>query len=191
MKKILMNFVESVESSTNKEKNASESVAELFKNVFPNVWVMLATTLALILMIIFLTIFVYKPLKKVIQERRDFIQENIDNSIKSKEKALELENQRNQELWEARIAASQIISQAKIESEKIVFEYTSNAKKEAKRILEDAHITISQLQKKFESESKEEIISVATKLASKILEKHVSSYENHDLIEKLLNEMEN
>ncbi|UWD34567.1 F0F1 ATP synthase subunit B [Mesomycoplasma molare] len=181
--RIIKNF------SSDGKVDVENDVSALFKNIFPNPWVVLATTIAFIIVFIFLFFFIFKPLKKVIEERREFIQKNIDETITNKEKSIKLEEKRNIELWEARIAAAGIINQAKIESEKIANQYISNAKKEAKRIIEDGHISVSQQQRKFEEESREEIITVATKLASKILEKHVSHYEEKELIDKLLNEV--
>ncbi|MGZ9414169.1 F0F1 ATP synthase subunit B [Mycoplasma sp. 1012] len=175
--------------SSDGKVDASEDISNLFKNIFPNPWVILATVIAFLIVFFSLFFFVHKPIKKVIEERRQFIQDNIDESVKNKEKSIVLEEKRNTELWEARIAAAGIINQAKIESEKIANQYITNAKREAKRIIEDGHKNISQQQKKFEEESREEIITVATKLASKILEKHVSHYEEKELIDKLLNEV--
>ncbi|MBN3534532.1 F0F1 ATP synthase subunit B [Mycoplasma procyoni] len=168
---------------------STESISELFKNILPNPWMMLATLIALTVVVVSLFLLIYKPLKRVIGERRQFIQDNIDESVKNKESSIELEKRRNTELWEARIAAAGIVNQAKIESEKIANQYISHAKKEAKRIIEDGHQSVAQERKRFEQESKEEIISVATKLASKILEKHVSHYEDREMIDKLLNEV--
>ncbi|WGI36251.1 F0F1 ATP synthase subunit B [Mesomycoplasma lagogenitalium] len=175
--------------SSKPEVDPGNDISNLFKGIFPNPWVMLATFIALIIVVLVLYGLVFKPIRKSISERRKFIQDNIDESIKNRESSIELENKRNLELWEARIAAAGIVNQAKIESEKIANEYIVNAKKEAKRIIEDGHKSVAQQQKKFEEESREEIISVATKLASKILEKHVSHYEEEELINKLLNEV--
>lgn len=163
-----------------------DQITELFAKLLPNLWIMLATLISLIILLIVLTFFVYKPTKKMIEKRKQFIQSNIDAAVQSREKALDLEKTKNQQLIESRLTANEIVHKARLESEKMLLAYTDNAKNESKKILDNAYQSIKLQQEKFQKESQKEIMDVAVKIAEKILEEKLTVKDEKKILAKFL-----
>ncbi|WP_334687664.1 ATP synthase F0 subunit B [Mycoplasmopsis felis] len=62
--------------------------------------------------------FFYKPIKKMMKERKDFVQDNIDLSIKQKEESLLMLEQANENLKNARLTADEIVTKLKLKQKK-------------------------------------------------------------------------
>ncbi|WP_215743341.1 F0F1 ATP synthase subunit B [Mesomycoplasma hyorhinis] len=172
------------------QSELGKEVENLFKGLFPNPYIMLATVLSFAILFIILSKFLYNPLKKSIEKRRKFLQENIDTTIENKEKSVQLVEEKNKELLEAKLTRQEIIAKAKTQAANIAATYTNNAKAESKRIVEEGKFYILQLKQKAEQETKKEIISTATVLASKILEKNITYQDEQRLIDDLFKEIE-
>ncbi|XKK67883.1 ATP synthase F0 subunit B [Mesomycoplasma hyopneumoniae] len=75
--------------------NLNQSLGDLFKGIIPNVYVLGATIVSFLVLFLFITYFVYRPLKKYIKKRKDFLQNHIDLTIKSNVEAEKLEKKAN------------------------------------------------------------------------------------------------
>lgn len=166
--------------------NGNVDLAETFQKLFPNLPLMIATIIAFIIVIFFLTFFFYKPVRRMVKNRQDFIQKNIDDSIENKQKSLNSFNEAQDSLVQAKIKASEIVSKAKFEAEKVVIEYTNRANNEAERIMKNAEQEIKNDKKRFEEDSHQAIIDVAFELANKLVEKEISPDKEKKLIEEYL-----
>jgi F-type H+-transporting ATPase subunit b len=119
-------------------------------------------------------------------ERRQYIQNNIDESQSNLENASGDRQNANTELINARLSASQIISDAKVQSENIKALTIDKAKDEANEILNEAKNEIQMQRAKLESDAKVQIISVALAAAQKIIEKEVDKESNRRLIQDFI-----
>ncbi|WP_033160981.1 F0F1 ATP synthase subunit B [[Mycoplasma] collis] len=178
-----------VSSENSNEFSAGNEISKLFQNIFPNLWVMLATLVAFILVLIVLYFLVYTPLRKSIQEKREFIQKNINETILRKENAIKLEMQKKEELQEANQKAFEIIENFKIKSEKDSEIYINNAKLEAKKIINSGNQVVEKMKYDYEKQYKKDVIETAVKLASKIIEKNINENDNEILINSFFNEL--
>lgn len=169
-------------------KDFAESISEKFSAIFPSVPLMIATILAFIILFVVLYVFVRKPVKEMIKRRKDFIQNNIDESIKIKEEMIEKLNQANVVLENANNQAESIVNRGYVRSEKIVIEYTGKAKNDAKQLLEEAHLDINKQQKEFELKSRQIVAQTAKELAEKILKREISKESTEEIIEKFLDD---
>lgn len=183
-------MLEIVQFATSEETKNSGSLQEelvsMFYRIFPNGYMMLAVVISTLILLTVLTFLVYKPVKKSIKARKEFIQQNIDDSLRLKQEAQILEEEKNKNLIESRIAAAEIVFKSKIQAEKIVNEYTNLANKESSRILNEAQQSIKHQKEQFKRESKEEIIIVASKIASKFMQRKVDIKLERELFEELL-----
>lgn len=169
-------------------KDFAESISEKFSAIFPSVPLMIATILAFIILFVVLYVFVRKPVKEMIKRRKDFIQNNIDESIKIKEEMIEKLNQANVVLENANNQAESIVNRGYVRSEKIVIEYTGKAKNDAKQLLEEAHLDINKQQKEFKLKSRQIVAQTAKELAEKILKREISKESTEEIIEKFLDD---
>ncbi|WP_373440911.1 F0F1 ATP synthase subunit B family protein [Metamycoplasma equirhinis] len=143
-------------------------------------------TLGIIVLII--TFLVYKPLKKMIKKRQEFIQNNIDDSIKAKEDALKIREENDKKIMDANLQANNIINAAKSESEKIINNGSQQAKKKAEMIINQAQILINKKQEEFNKKQKKLIIESAINISEKILNREIKDSENIKMIKEVLNE---
>ncbi|TDV24103.1 F-type H+-transporting ATPase subunit b [Mycoplasmopsis mustelae] len=180
-------FQYSLTVSVAQKFDINQTISEKFKGLFPSIPLMIATILAFILAAILLWFLFYKPVKKAMKKRREFIQGNIDDSVKQKEESVLILNQANENLKNAHVQADKIITNAKIKAEKVSDFYRNKAKTEAKRMLNETALDIKAQQKEFEENSKKYIVTVATELSEKILKREMSQQTQDEIVQTFLN----
>lgn len=141
-------------------------------------------TLAFITIII--TFLVYRPIKKMVKNRKNFIQSNIDASIQAKEEALKVQETNDKKIIDANTQASAIINNARVESERILTAETAAAKKKTEIMIEQAQILINKKQAEFEKTQKNIIMENAVELAKKIIGREIKDKDNIKMINQAL-----
>ena len=122
----------------------------------------------------------------MLKARQEFIQNNINESIKTKEKALEAQESIDLKINDANIKVSSLILEAKSESEKIINDGMQKAQKQSELLLQQANILVEKKYKDFELEQKKIIIENAVELARKILKRELKDKDNKKLINELM-----
>lgn len=164
----------------------ADDIRKKFLGLFPAWPTILATALALTVLTVVLTKLVWKPVKRMIQERRNFIKQNIDqarsqniDAEKNRELALnELNNSRHE--------ASMIIAKAKSNAHKIMEDNVEETRQKIDHMMKTAKEEIEKEKQKFELEARNEIIEVALAAASKVIQKNVDSDVNRKLIQDFI-----
>lgn len=164
----------------------SDEITKTFDNLTFNWPYFVLSLLTLTLVVLFVTFLVYKPLKKMLRARQEFIQNNINESIKAKEKALEAQESIDLKINDANIKVSNLILEAKSESEKIINDGMQKAQKQSELLLQQANILVEKKYKDFELEQKKIIIENAVELARKILKRELKDKDNKKLISELM-----
>lgn len=164
----------------------SDEITKTFDNLTFNWPYFALSLLTLTLVVLFVTFLVYKPLKKMLKARQEFIQNNINESIKAKEKALEAQESIDLKINDANIKVSNLILEAKSESEKIINDGMQKAQKQSELLLQQANILVEKKYKDFELEQKKIIIENAVELARKILKRELKDKDNKKLINELM-----
>lgn len=119
-------------------------------------------------------------------DRKNYIQENIDSAeTQNSEAALDREKA-NEELIQARLEAAEIVNKAKIEADEVRMQRIAKAKDEAAKVINDAQVSIQAQQEKFEEESKKAIVDVALAAAAKVIEKEVDNKTNKKIVENYI-----
>ena len=164
----------------------SDEITKTFDNLTFNWPYFVLSLLTLTLVVLFVTFLVYKPLKKMLKARQEYIQNNINESIKAKEKALEAQESIDLKINDANIKVSNLILEAKSESEKIINDGMQKAQKQSELLLQQANILVEKKYKDFELEQKKIIIENAVELARKILKRELKDKDNKKLINELM-----
>ncbi len=154
-----------------------------------NLWQILISLANLTILFLLLKKFLYKPVLKMLDERRAQIEsqytdaENASNSAKAKEAEL-----------------TERLENAKAEAEGIVKEAANAARARGDKIVEDAKVNAggiirqaeldAELQRKKATENiKEQIVEVSTALAEKMLEREINSDDHKALIDDFINKL--
>lgn len=154
-----------------------------------NLWQILISLANLLLIYIILKKLLWKPVKKVMDQR----QAMVDDQFAAAE-AAEEEANRDKAEWAARLATADAEADARIQAadetarrhgDRIV----ADARDKAQGILRQAETEAALERQKAEAGIKQEIAAVGTQLAEKMLEREINPEDHRQMIESFLDEM--
>lgn len=131
--------------------------------------------------------FVIKPLMKVMNERTKKIEDSLKQAEDIKNELAKTEDDYEAEIKKARKEAAIIVREAGELAEKKKDEMVVKAKAEIGEIINKEKESIRTEKAKTMVELKKEVATIVTMSLEKILEKRISSKEDKELIEKIVN----
>ena len=138
-----------------------------------------------------LTHLVWKPVKDKVAERQQYIQDNINNSLKNQEEALKLNKDANENLIKSKAQASDIVSVAYLKAQENGERIVNDANHKATRIMQDNEHEIKRIRAEMQKDIENEIVDVALSAASEIIEKNIDTKDNHRLISRFIDNAKN
>ncbi len=165
------------------------SPEDFINKLFPNFWSWLINFLALIVLFVIVYFLAYKPIRKYVQARKDYVERNLRDSEAAKEinerKALESDKL----IADAKIEANEIIVKAKNDASKQADIIIDEAKKEASRKQVEADIAIKQAEEKSKMAIEEQIINVAMDASKKVLGRELESKDNARFLKEFVSDL--
>ena len=183
MKEMLQIFNNSINQT---QSSPSTDLTKLFQSLFPAWPTIVATILAVTVLMIVLTKYIWKPFKKYVTDRSNFIQSNIDASTQQKVDAVNDRKKAINELNVARQEANTIVENAKKSALLLHEDIIGKAHEQKQQILDDAKLDIKNQKAKLYQDTRNEIISVAFNAAEKLIEKNIDTKTNKKIIEDYL-----
>lgn len=158
--------------------------------LFPNPWDALAIFLAFVILLLAVFYFAYKPVKKLIKGRKDYVEGKIKSAeqreLDAKVKVEEAEKQ----IVASRQEALEIVEQAKqdalLEKQRIANEAKLAREEEVRKAKEE----IAQEIEASKDEVHKEIVSVALDASKKVLSREVNSKDNEKLIDDFIKDLD-
>ena len=154
-----------------------------------NIWDILISFANLAILTWIVKKFVFKPVKKMMDARR----ESIDSAYARAEKAEEEAEEHRQNYAAAMAAARQttdhMISQAARDAERRGAEIENEARERAQEIVKQAEADALLEKKKAEDDIRKEIADVSTQLTEKLLEREIRPEDHRGLIDSFLQEL--
>ena len=165
--------------------------SESFVNkLIPN-WPSFVTQLgALIVLITVVIIFAYKPVKKILKKRQDYIDENIKEAEKSKATWQENELKSKETVLASERTAADIVAEAKIDAQKERQVILDNTQEEVNRMKRDAENDIARMEVEAQESIRKEIVNVALDASKELLGREVSSKDNDRLLKEFIEELD-
>lgn len=160
------------------------------EKLFPNPWDALAVFLAFIILLIVVFYFAYKPVKKLIQKRRDYVEGKLRNAENSEKEALQKVEEAQLELKKSRQEALVIVEQAKVDADQERQRIHAKAKEEADQEVLRAKQEIEQEIEKSKDEIHSQIVDVAFDASKKVLSREVNQKDNEKLINEFISDLE-
>lgn len=163
---------------------------DFLEKIFGNFWSLLINLLALIVLFVVLFFVAYKPVKKYVEKRREYIEKNIHDAEVAKT------------FYEDKVSQSdEIISSAQKEGQEILKKAEENAQKEADAIIvkakEDARIVeekatmnIEQEKEKARAQIRSEIVNIALDASKEILGREIDAKDNEKFLSDFANDLE-
>ena len=140
------------------------------------------TIITFLVLFFLLKKFAWAPLLQVLESREEEIRSSLEDAKKAKDELINLNDESERILAEARSKAQQIRLEAKSSAEKIKTDIRSKAEEESQRILGDAQNQIKVEKDKAISEIRQEVVTLSILVAEKVIGKNLSLVDNENLI---------
>ena len=144
---------------------------------------------AVFLLFIFLSYILINPVRKVLTDRQNKIEQDINSAAADKEEAARLKEEYDAKLKKADDEASDILNEARRKAVKNEERIVNEAKEEAHRIITGANKEAELEKSRVKDEVKQEIISVATVMAGKMVAGEMTDAKQNELIDQTLKEI--
>lgn len=149
-------------------------------------WSILEAVVNVIILFVLLRIFLFKPINKIMNERTESIQKDIDDAEKAKKEAEELRQQYADSISEAKEEANSILRKAHEDAEAERDSIISKSHKEAEEIVKSADETIENERKRVIQQAHEQIADLAIEAASKVIGANLDDEKNRKLVDDFL-----
>lgn len=153
-------------------------------------WSIFWTVVNVIVLFILLKIFLFKPINKIIDDRTESIQKDIDDAERARTEAEELKAQYAASVSDAREEAGRILRTAHDEAETERAAIISKSHEEAEGIVTAAGETIENERKRVIRQAHSQIADLAIEAASKIVGANLDDEKNRKLVDEFLSEEE-
>ena len=151
-----------------------------------NLTTVIGTWLNFIILFLVIKHFLFDKINKVIDDRKNDVENSYKEADEAKESALKLEAEYNEKLANAKEESAQIISAATQKAMQRSDEIIGEARKEAKGITENAHNEIEREKKIAVNQIKDDITDIAFNAAQAVIEKDMKTEDNEKLIEDFI-----
>ena len=145
-------------------------------------WTFIAQICNLFIQIYLIKRFLFKPVNKILEERKALANAEIDSALKEKTEAEAMKAEYEQNMAEAKTKANEILVSAQktasVQSEEILRE----ANAQATAIKAKAESDIAQEKRKAVNEIKDEIGGMAMEIAGKVIEREIKEDDHKKLI---------
>ncbi len=145
--------------------------------------------ISVFVLFLLLSYLLFNPARALLQKRRDKIQEEMEQSLKNKEKAMQFKEEYEAKLKSASLKVDEILSDGRKKAIAKENEIVNAAQEEAQRIRERANREIELEKNKLKDEVKQEMIYVASAMAGKIIGQSIDESKQNQLVEETLNEI--
>ena len=167
------------------------SESDFNNKLFPNgLWDLIIQLAAFVILLILVFLLGYKPLKKMLDKRKEYVQSQLDEAEKAKKTISDASLLAQQEIDKGKQEASTIIQEAKAQASVEAASIINEAKEQAsaKRRAADEEIKLAQEASK--QEIRQEIIDVALQASSQILARNVDDKDNQRMVDELLSSLD-
>lgn len=144
--------------------------------------------LMFIILLALLKKFAWAPLMGIMKQREDHIASEINAAEESRLEAKKLLEEQRNLLKEARTEAQGLIENARKQGDVQRDEIIVTARTEAERMKESAKLEIEQQKEKAVSAIREQVASLSVLIASKVIEKELSTADQDKLIDEYIQE---
>ncbi|MBR6322082.1 MAG: F0F1 ATP synthase subunit B [Lachnospiraceae bacterium] len=151
-----------------------------------NPWTAALTLFNLILVFIVLRKFLFKPVRRMIDERQKEIDDLYADAEGKQAEADKLRLQYEERIGTAKAEAAQIIRNANLEARKEGDAIVRIAKSEASAIREKAEKDIALEKKRAMNEMKDDISAIAVEIAEKVMEREITVEDQSQLVDEFI-----
>ncbi len=147
------------------------------------------SAIAIFVLFVFLSYVLFNPARELLRKRQEFVANELAQATKDKEQANVYKAEYDAKLKDVNKEAEAILSDTRKKALKRENDIVNEAKEEAHRIVEHAYKEAELEKTKVQNEVKQEMIAVASVMASKIVESSLDEKKQNELLNQALEEM--
>lgn len=147
------------------------------------------TILAMLFLAWLLSYILFNPARDFLQKRKDGIREQMETAAKEREEAMQFKAEYDEKLKNVQKESEEILTETRKKALKKESEIIGSAKEEAARVIDRANREAELEKNKVKDQVKQEVISVATLMAGKIVASSLDESKQSQLIADTLEEM--
>ncbi len=151
---------------------------------------MIAQLLIFLVMLGVLYRFAWGPLLKILNERRERIQQGVEATERAKRELEEAERERQAKLEEARREAQAILDRIAKQGEDLRKELETKARDQADALIARARAEIGQEREKAVQDLRSQVADLAVMAAGRIIGESLDAKKHRELIERTIEEAE-
>ena len=150
-----------------------------------------ATLTAISVFVLFLlaSYLLFNPARELLKKRQDKIKDDIDTANKDKEDAAALKADYDAKIKDIQKESEEILSEARKKAKPNEAQIIAEAKEEANRIIKNAENEALLEKQRAYDEMKQEMISIASLMAGKVVAQSIDTTIQESLIEETLKEV--
>lgn len=170
--------------------NLEEEISKIGEKLVPS-WLALVVQLTAMLVLFLVVFFIaYKPVKKMLKKRSDFIEQEVNDAIANKAKSESNIVQSEETLLASKKQASEIIELAKQQALKNKEQILEEANQEVNKMKLDAAKDIERSKQEALDDIHNEMVDVAIEASKSILKREVNEKDDKRLVEDFIKELE-
>ena len=151
-----------------------------------NLWQIIAALLNLLILFLIVKRFLYKPVKKMLENRQATIEGDYKKANEAKVQALADKKAYEEKLSDTKSEADSVIQSAVEMAHSRESEILKEAQMKADGIIRQAEENAAMEMRKAEAEIKREIIEVSTALTVKVLNREISAEDHKQMIDSFI-----
>ena len=150
---------------------------------------MITTLINTLILFLVLKHFLFKPVNKILDERKQNVEETYRQADEKLSEAARLESEYTEKLANAKEESAEIVKNATKRAQTRSDEIIAEAKKEASSLMVKANADIEKEKKRAVNQIKDEISDIALAVAEKVVEKEIDPKDHERLIESFISEL--
>jgi F-type H+-transporting ATPase subunit b len=144
------------------------------------------TWVVFLIVLVILWRFAWRPILKVLDDRTELIKSSLDNAEKARRDLEDMTENRKKMIAETEKASAEILQKAKVEAQQAADDIRTQARTEAKRILDAASQDLAKEKAAVIREIREETVQLALMAASKVISEKVDEASGRKIVEREL-----
>ena len=172
------------------EAEGIELPGGFLEKVIPNLWSFLVQLIAFIVMVLIFMKFAYKPVKKFLDARREYIEKNIKEAGDKNLEAEENLQKSKETIISSKKEATDIVSKAKVEATKQRAAILESANNEINLNKQKAKDEIKIEKEKALKEVHDQVVNLAIETSKSVLGREINEKDNAKMINELIDSLE-
>ena len=170
-------------------ENIGETIKTISEKLVPNLLSFVIQFLSFAILLVVVFVFAYKPVKKILKKRADFVENEIKEARENNLTAQRSVDEAKEIVASSKVQASAIIQKAEQQGQEQYDALIAKAKDEVVMMKKDAEKDIERAKEEALQDIRNEMVKVALGASEEILKREVDNDDNKRLAEDFINRL--